>query len=367
MSARTLSRIMLAAYIPFMLLILVGSVAFCLWILWLFRATRLSIILMAPVFALIVILFFVAMVAAWRSFRKEPHDEELLTIPLNPMALEPLPKYVAAVAKKADLPLPDKYELTIGDVASVYEDDDGKKVLRIDGFALACIPKQSLLGIIAHELAHFAGGDTRESRYVAHYGRSIGELEYWFARQPWLLVNPLTWLIRGYHQLLLLAIFAGSREQEYVADAQAAELIGAKETAQTLALIETIHRIPWLSVESIGTSMAAHRQKGESVFTELQERARRMSIVDWEEAFTKAWKTQTSLYDTHPSLKDRIKALEVKRKAIQGALGADTSPPLANEMPIWPGLAKKLTINLVAIFQEREQQIAELQKMISRW
>lgn len=367
MSSRTLFRFMLVAYIPFMLLVLAVSVAFCAWILWLFRGHRLSFYLIVPIFALVVILFVVAIAAAWRTFRKEPQEEELHIIPLNPTALEPLPKYVAAVAEKADLPVPDRYELTIGDVASVYEDDDGKKVLRIDGFALACIPKQSLLGIIGHELAHFAGGDTRESRYVSHYGRSIGELEYWFATQPWLLVNPLTWLIRGYHQLLLLVLYASSREAEYAADAQAAEVIGAKETAQTLAMIETIHRIPWLSIESIGTSLAAHRQAGESAFSELQERARRMSAMDWEEAFAKAWKAKTSLYDTHPSLKDRVKALGVKRKALQGQLGKDTSPPLASEMPIWPGLAKKLTTNVVAIFQQREQEMAELQQVISRW
>jgi len=358
---------MLAGYIPFMLFILGASLAFCAWILWLFRGHQISLVLMVPVFALVLILFLVAVVTAWHSFRKPPEEKEPHVIPLSAMALEPLSRYIANLAESADLPAPDRYELTIGDVASVYEDNKGKRVLRIDGFALACIPKKSLLSIIAHELAHFAGGDTSESRYVAHYGVSINQLEYWFARQSWLLVNPLTWLIRGYHQLLLLALYASSREQEYAADAQAAELIGKKETALTLALIDTIHRIPWLGMESIGTSLAMHKNTGETVFTELRARARSMSVVDWEEAFTTAWRQETSLYDTHPCLKDRIKALSVKRKTILAQLGQDPSPPLAQEMPVWKGLEKKLTNILVLIFQERQQQLAEIQQLLNEW
>jgi len=358
---------MLWGYIPFMLLILAASIAFCAWVLWEFRGYQFSVILMIPAFALVVVLFLVAMVAAWRSIRKATRDEEPHVIPLKPTALEPLSKYVASLAEEANLPVPDRYELTIGEVASVYDDDGGRKVLRIDGFALACIPKKSLLAIITHELAHFGGGDTREQRYVVRYGSTINDLETWFARQSWLLINPLTWIIRGYHQLLLLALYASSREQEYAADAQAAEVMGKKETALTLALIDTIHRIPWLSMESIGTSMAMHHKKGESVFGELKMRARSMSIVDWEEAFTKAWKHETSLFDTHPCLKDRIKALKVKRKTILTQLGRDPSPPLAQEMPIWAGLEKKLTEILVVIFRERQRTIVELQQMLRNW
>ncbi|MFT3881531.1 MAG: M48 family metalloprotease [Gemmatales bacterium] len=367
MPYRTLFRFMLAAYIPFMLLILAASVAFCAWVLWEFRGYQFSIILMIPAFALVIVLFLVAIVAAWRAIRRPQQEEEPHVIALKPMALEPLPQYIAALAKEAELPVPDRYELTIGEVASVYDDDAGKKVLRIDGFALACIPKKSLLAIITHELAHFAGGDTSESRYVARYGDSINHLETWFARQSWLLINPLTWVIRGYHQLLLLALYASSREQEYAADAQAAEVMGKKETALTLALIDTIHRIPWSSMESIGTSMAMHHKQGESVFTELKMRARSMSIVDWEEAFTKAWKQETGVFDTHPCLKDRIKALGVKRKTILTQIGKDASPPLAQEMPIWEGLEKKLTEILVVIYRDRQRLIVELQQMLRNW
>ncbi|MBL8824354.1 MAG: M48 family metalloprotease [Planctomycetia bacterium] len=368
MSARTLFRWLLWCYIPFLLLVLALCIAFCAWLIWVFRGSMLAIVLLLPVFSLVLILFVIAMLAGWRMiFRKNMDFDEPNVLPLNVMALEPMGKYVRALAEKDDLPVPDRYELTIGDVASVYEDDDGKNVLRIDGLALACIPKHSLLAIIAHELAHYAGGDTRESRSLVRYGPSINQLEYTFVRQPWLLINPLTWIIRGYHQLLLLALFASSREQEYAADAKSAELLGAKEAAKALVLIEILHRVPWLGIESIGTSMAMHRSKGEQVFGELQQRMKSMSAVDWADAFAKAWKEESSLYHSHPTLKERVKALGVKRKVLMAELGKDTSPPLAMEMPLWHSLEKKLSDFLVLVFQQRQQDIADLQELIRRW
>jgi Zn-dependent protease with chaperone function len=358
---------LLWGYIPFLLLILALCIAFCAWIIWLFHGHRLAIILVLPVFGLILALFVIAILASWRMFSRTVAEDESHVLSLHHMALEPLKSYVEAVAKKADLPAPDRYELTIGDVASVYEDNAGKNVLRIDGLALACIPKQSLLAVIGHELAHFAGGDTRQSRYLVHYGRSIGQLEITFARYPWLLINPLTWIIRGYHQLLLLALYAASREQEYAADAESANVLGAKESAKALVLIETLHRIPWLGIESIGTTLAAHRSTGDRVFMELRQRMKSMSTVDWEEAFTKAWKQKASLYDSHPTLQDRVKALGVKRKPLQAELGKDTSPPLASEMPVWPGLEKKLTQALVHYFAERQQAMADMQQVLRNW
>jgi Zn-dependent protease with chaperone function len=366
-SARQTFRWLLWGYIPFLILVLLLTVAFCAWVIWLFRGHLVSIFLMLPVFSLAILLFIIAMLAGWRLLRKPKVEDDPLTVALQAMALEPLGRYVAEVAKKAELPMPDRYELTIGDVASVYEDDAGKNVLRIDGLALACIPKQSLLTVIAHELAHFAGGDTRESRSIVSYGHSINELEHTFTIQPWLLVNPLTWIIRGYHQLMILALCAASREQEYAADSKSSELLGPKETAKALVLIETLHRIPWLSLESVGNSLATHRSAGDRIFGELQQRMKSMSVVDWEDAFVKAWKQEASIYDSHPTLKERVKALGVKRKPLMAELGKDISPPLALEMPAWPGLEKKLTNLLVPLFEARQQVMAELGQMIRNW
>ena len=96
-----------------------------------------------------------------RELPKSSGDDEL---PLPRSQLKPLYSLVKRVAGARHVGMPDEIRLAADTVAHVYEDDGGREILVLGGFALASFSEETLEGIIAHELCHFAAGDTRQSR-----------------------------------------------------------------------------------------------------------------------------------------------------------------------------------------------------------
>ena len=172
---------------------------------------------------------------------------------------------------------------------------------------LEALSVRQLEAVLAHEFGHYHGGDTRLGPWVyvtrVAIGRSIAQLE----RQGSALAKPFEW----YGRAFLRITHAVSRRQEFTADELAARAVGA--AAQRDAL-RTIY----------GASDAFDRYWQEELVPALQ-RGLRPPVASGYRLYLGAApvrpaieaslqqamaQTASDPYDTHPSLAERLAALE---------------------------------------------------------
>lgn len=172
---------------------------------------------------------------------------------------------------------------------------------------LEALSVRQLRAVLAHEFGHYHGGDTRVGPWIyltrAAIGRSIAQLE----RQGSALVKPFQW----YGRAFLRVTHAVSRRQEYTADALAARTVGAGAQREALRVL-------------YGTSDAFDRYWRDELVPALQRGLRPPLASGYrhylaappvapavEDALKQAMEGGSSdPYDTHPSLAERLAALE---------------------------------------------------------
>ena len=283
-----------------------------------------------------------------------------------PKAMKGLLRLVREVAEAQDLPVPDEVRLHVESAAHVYEEERGRdtsRILVIGGATLASLDRKALSGVIAHELGHFAGGDTTLSRSAIRRQLMMLHAEFAFAEMPW---NPLGWILRSYHLLFRLAWAANQREQEYAADRYQVGMIGEKETAKALIAIFSIDEMPWSRLSSVAEWFALMRTQNASIFSEQVRRARGAKPSEWEDACRRALGQKTKTFDSHPCLRERLKAIGVSpKKAI--ALAAKLKPgetDPAEYIQGWDAIDAAMSSFLVAIVQSIQEQKRDLAAMI---
>jgi Zn-dependent protease with chaperone function len=278
------------------------------------------------------------------------HEEAELRLP-RPLVLE-LYELVWQVARDHRLRPADEIRLAADTVAHVYEEGKGHRVLVIGAVALATFSQDTLAGVIAHELAHFTAGDTRRLRHRAKTAECMARLDDAFARQPVSKLNPLVWLIGGYHLLYRVMDAAHSRQQEYAADRATVAQAGKETAAASLILLNVPERLPRSRLSTVIEECAAEGRTAGQIFAEQVKRARATSRSEWEDALKRELKQPTETFDSHPALKDRLAAIGVSpRKALRLAL--DQSGPPAHEMiPAWEEVEKLLAESLIEPYRE---------------
>ncbi|HEV3116046.1 MAG TPA: M48 family metalloprotease [Gemmataceae bacterium] len=273
---------------------------------------------------------------------------------------------VEKVARKRHVDPPDEVRLHADTVAHVYEDERGQRILVVGGAAVAAFSQEALAGIIAHELGHFAGGDTRLSRIGMKWHRVMAVLEYRVHMHRWSLLNPLAWLVRLYHFVFGLLWAANQRAEEYAADSHDVAVAGADVAASGLILFTVSEIMPWVRLSSIAEACVAAREPMNSIFAEQARRARAASPSEWKDACRKALKQKTGLFDTHPCLKERLKAIGVSpRKALDMAVPS-AEPPARALFANWELVEKLLTEKIMAIYREVHQHKMELAQIFAR-
>lgn len=233
---------------------------------------------------------------------------------------------------------------------------------------MAALSRHALAGIIAHELGHFAAGDTALSRsghsVLRAMGRFEGRVHYdWFC---WL--NPLVLALRAYHALFLLVYAAESRQAEYAADRHEADLVGKQVAAATLILFEVLPRLPWTRLSSVARGYALAMERGEDIFAEQVRRARATDPGELQDACRKALKEKTGYFDSHPCLKDRLKAIGVSpKKAAQLALDLfNEGDPASGLFRNWPWIQKQFSDELMLIYREMHEARKEIVEIFTR-
>ena len=222
-----------------------------------------------------------------------------------------------------------------------------------------------MAGVIAHELGHVAGGDTGLSRVALRWHLVMGNLEARLAGRPISRVNPLAWLIRGYHFLFNVAWAANKRVQEFAADRHEVELVGEEVAASSTILFTITEFMPWVRLSAIAESYVSNHESMQAIFAEQARRARAASPSEWRDACRRALKQKTGLFDTHPCLKERLRAMGVSpRQALRLAVPS-AEPPAHALFANWGLIEKLLTEKIIAIFREVYQQKREIARLLT--
>lgn len=362
---------LLRLYAPFLLLVVgvMGYAAYRIgaWAWEIAAEFSVGAGLLLAVPALILAGFSLSLLAACSAFFFTPaHGGDPLELKLPTKGMKGLLKLVRSVADELSLPMPDEVRLHVESLAHVYEEgnqSDRSRILVIGGAALASLDRKALSGVIAHELGHFAGGDTTLSHRAFRWHRTMAHAECALIEMPW---NPLGWFLRGYHLLFRLAWAANLRIQEYAADRYQVELVGEKQAAWTLIALCSIDEMPWSRLASVAEWFAVMRTRDASVFSEQVRRARQVTPSQWEEACRRALKRKTGLFDSHPCLRDRLSAIGVSPKKALG-LAAKLQPGETDPSEFiegWDAIDESMSAFLVALVQCVQQDKRDMAAII---
>jgi Zn-dependent protease with chaperone function len=321
------------------------------------------ILVILPVgFLLLVTLLQV--VGSLAGMLKRPAEDRGFEIRLPVSELEPVLRLAAETARKQSLRMPDEIRIAADTVAHVYEDRTGKRVLVLGGMAIAAFTQETLAAVIAHELAHFTAGDTRLTRQASGFWRVGMSLEVQIHEHPGSSLNPLVWLIRLYHRLFVLVWAANSRQQEFDADRHQLQHAGKEAAASALLFTTVTQRLPWARLSNILKSHVATNEPIDQLFSEQMHRAETTPPYEWEEACRGALNVKTDYLDSHPCLKERLKAMGVTTRKAFRLIQKQHGPPARDLFPAWKAIEKLLTNQLIAVYREEYRIKREMAQII---
>jgi heat shock protein HtpX len=213
-----------------------------------------------------------------------------------------------------------------------------RRVMGIGLPLLQTLAVAQLQGVIAHEFGHFYGGDTKLAPWIYQTRQAIARTLQNLGGRSWLYV-----LFRWYGMMFLRVTHGISRRQELVADRLAAQLVGSRPFIEGL---QTIHGVaPAFQSFLVHEVAPAVRAGYRPSLTEGFDLFLRHTMVA--EAIRRAAEegvagSETNPYDTHPSLKERIEAVQSLSPDVGGAddTGALSLVPdvLELELELFAGL-----------------------------
>ena len=254
--------------------------------------------------------------------RFEPPGPEL-TRERHPRLHEMLDEVAAAAGE----PPADAVYLDLEANASVLE--HGRRRLMILGLPLlVTLGKDELKAVLAHEYGHFAGGDTRFSRWIWRTRvaamKSVGTLiesDSWFRR------NVVRWPFEWYAKAFLRITNAISRREEFAADALAARAAGPDAAGRALRRIEAVAPawdMFWQS-DVVPMLQAERRPPIARGFAAMTAHRELTSTLD-DVVRTDLDSREPDPYASHPTLRQRLEALGAE---VEGSMPPPPEQPAA--------------------------------------
>ncbi|HEX5000013.1 MAG TPA: M48 family metalloprotease [Terriglobia bacterium] len=176
---------------------------------------------------------------------------------------------------------------------------------------MEALTPQQLRGVIAHELGHLSGNHSRFSGWIYRVRKTWEQILQRLTREGRWGTGIFTRFFNWYAPYLAAYSFVLAREQEYEADKRAAEVVGARATGDGL-------------VQLTVRGSAMDRNFWPDVFRSARHNSRPPGdLYSWLGAFAKGavdadvcsrslqqgLRMKTGYVDTHPSLRDRLRAL----------------------------------------------------------
>jgi heat shock protein HtpX len=184
----------------------------------------------------------------------------------------------------------------------------GIGVRRVMGLGLPLIQAltvDELKGVLAHEFGHYHAGDVALGPWIHRTRIAIGRTVAHLSE------SVLRFIFIGFATIFLRVTQAVSRRQEFIADEVAAGVVGSQAMASGLRKVNGAafaYHTYWYS-ELVPVMQAGFRPPvfaGFGRYTSRPEMSRLMTtLVQHQEN-----EGQTDPYDTHPSLRDRLAALD---------------------------------------------------------
>lgn len=251
-----------------------------------------------------------------------------------------------------EIRLDDVFNASAGEGRGLFGLLGTRRVLMLGLPFLACLSKEDVLGVVAHELGHFSRrhGLLGNWLYRAQMGWShYAQLDDGRTASPF--ERATQWYARRFAPRFLTLALVHSRSCEYEADRDAAVLVGDARFAHALTRVTLISERGWAAFErelnrwkqTMPTPPADFHARLRVEIDRQIERNR----DDW---IGRAVAVASSWHDTHPSLADRLAALgkpaglgPAAPSAGEELLGADWSRLVAefdakwhaDQLPAW--------------------------------
>jgi Zn-dependent protease with chaperone function len=177
---------------------------------------------------------------------------------------------------------------------------------------LAVLNNSELKVIVAHELAHFRGGDTRLGVFLHRFLESLRDANDRQRRTRW--IDPVYWIRWAFLRVALVLVAPVWKHQELRADVASANAYGGRLTVRTLLREWLLGQQFEQTVEDyVALSSNTRLQKTLSQFNIYREFAARFqSFSPQAEEFVRqrlAIEEKSSLFDSHPTMRSRVDAV----------------------------------------------------------
>jgi Zn-dependent protease with chaperone function len=194
-----------------------------------------------------------------------------------------------------------------------------RRVLSVSLGYLQVLSVDELRVVVAHEVGHFAAGDTALGRWLVMVRGALGRTLRRLQDVGSVLRYPLRWYAHGFFRLTA----SMSRQREFAADALTARLYGAEATARALrvtAPLEALFEWYWRrdAAPALDAGLQPPLGEGFGLFVRASDVVTRISTI--------AVEGDAGRYDSHPLLSERLWA--VRADAPGTPTGLDTAVAL---------------------------------------
>lgn len=232
---------------------------------------------------------------------------------LTDAAAPRLMELIREEAAAGEEPAPDDVYVTLGVDAAVTQAKGGRRVLVLGLSLIEALSERELRGVIAHEFGHYRGGDLKAGPFIwrtrSAINRTIAQLSDDDGDDGW-VQRLVRWPFIAYGKVFMRITAAISRREEFAADRCAVERVG-----------RDVHCAALRKVRGQAAAFDAYWD-GEVVA--VLETGRRPPIAEGFQRFMadedvresrdafveESLKHKTDPYDSHPSLAERIAAVE---------------------------------------------------------
>jgi hypothetical protein len=173
--------------------------------------------------------------------------------------------------------------------------------------------------ILAHEFGHLSGSHSKFGAWIYRVRLTWQQLIDALEQRESLAVKLFGYFFEWYAPFFLAYSFVLARAQEYEADRSAAEIVGARATADALIKLEVasafLEERFWPGIFSKADTEPVPQS---SPFAEMKQAFRSQLPIDSTQNWlTDAMNRKTGTADTHPSLSDRLQALGEEAEAVR--------------------------------------------------
>ena len=296
-----------------------------------------------------VFLFLFSWISALFILQGLLHSREVFQAPGPELTEEDHPHlhaFVSALAAASQTKKPEKIYLTVDVNAFVGEVGGffgfGQRRVMVLGMALlSYLNQEQLRGVLAHELGHFYKSHVWLAARVYHTRSVLTRL---LEKSEG---SPTGLLFRLYAEIFMRATQAISREQEREADRHAVRLVGAPSYAETLMRMSKASALFQLYFEKDVQPLFEAGHYPENIFSGFYQSLAQAEIDGvLEEIEPLLLAQESSSYDSHPSLADRLTLVHEM----------PTNDGQSQEPPNTPPLAR----NLISAPEVLEEQLSRL-------